>query len=90
MCDEKIGHDYFGTMVLPKEVRDEGWVAKFVAGDGNCAWWALATGIWGSDVYWAPLKLAVLAWTAANAEDLVSGGGILWNCTRYYPQAVMK
>ena len=47
-------------------------------------------GIWGSDVYWAPLKLAVLAWTAVNAEDLVSGGGILWNCTRYYPQAVMK
>lgn len=90
MCDEKIAHDYFGTMVLPKEVRDEGWVATFVAGDGNCAWRALAMGIWGSDVYWAPLKLAVLAWTAANAEELVSEGGILWNCTRYYPQAVMK
>eukprot|EP00904_Undaria_pinnatifida_P011900 jgi/Undpi1/7840/HiC_scaffold_23.g10312.m1 len=86
----EIAHDYFGTMVLPKEVRDEGWIAKFVAGDGNCAWRALAMGIWGSDVYWAPLKLAVLAWTAANAEELVSEGGILWNCTRYYPQAVMK
>jgi len=45
VCDEKIGHDYFGTMVLPKEVRDEGWVAKFCRrrrklclaglGDGN-------------------------------------------------------
>ena len=69
MCDEKIGHDYFGTMVLPKEVRDEGWVAKFVAGDGNCAWRALAMGIWGSDVYWAPIKLAVLAWTAATRRS---------------------
>lgn len=88
--DDKDIYDFFGMMVLPNKLRDEGWVAKFVAGDGNCAWRALAMGIWGSDGFWIQLKLAVLAWTAANAEELVSEGRILWKCDRYFSQRVMK
>ncbi|CAN0314161.1 unnamed protein product, partial [Ectocarpus sp. 12 AP-2014] len=52
-------------------MREEGWVAEFVDGDGNCAWRSLAQGMWGSDVFWPQLKLVVLAWSVANAAELV-------------------
>lgn len=91
MWDEKATYEIcFGTMVLPKETRDDGWVAKYVIGDGNCAWRALAMSIWGSEGFWAQLKLAVLTWTAASANELVSEGRILWECSRYCPQSVTK
>lgn len=71
-------------MVIPKEMRKEGWVALWVAGDGNCAWRSLARCLWETDEFWAQLKLVVLAWAAANAEDLVSEGRILSDFTKYY------
>lgn len=58
-------------------MRKEGWVALWVRGDGNCCWRSLAKCLWESDEYWSQLKLVVLAWAAAHAEELVSEGRVL-------------
>ncbi|CAM9788803.1 unnamed protein product [Pylaiella littoralis] len=64
------------------------WVAKFVFGDGNCAWRALAMAIWGTDVYWVQLKLVVLAWSVANTELLLAEGRALYDDTKFFTDEI--
>ena len=62
------------------------WQTLYADGDGDCAWRALAQGIWGSQEFWAQLKLFVLAWFTASAESLVGEGGIPYNGAKYWSQ----
>lgn len=76
-------------MIIPKTMRTE-WVAKFVTGDGNCAWRALAYAMWGTDEYWVQLKLVILAWCVANTELLLAEGRALYDDTKFYPERIHR
>lgn len=60
------------------------WVAKFVPGDGNCAWRSLTMAIFDTDEPWVHVKLVVLAWCVANTELLLAEGRSLYDDTKFY------
>ncbi|CAN0154978.1 unnamed protein product [Pylaiella littoralis] len=80
-------YDYNATKIIPKTMRNK-WVAKFVFGDGNCAWRALAMAIWGTDVYWVQHKLVVLAWSVANTELLLAEGRAFYDDTKFFTDEI--
>ncbi|CAM9852898.1 unnamed protein product, partial [Hapterophycus canaliculatus] len=59
--------DEEGTMVLPKVIRAS-WEARHVQPDGNCMWRSCSLSFFGTDCFWPQLKLASLAFAAANVS----------------------
>lgn len=64
------------------------FAAYAVQGDGNCLWRAVSHGLWGDDSFWRQLKLVVLGYAAANAEDLVGENRHLHASSLYYENGV--
>lgn len=54
-----------------------------VRADGNCFWRALAKALWGSDLYWLRVKVAVLGWALVHVDTLTGADGSLFINGRY-------